>query len=307
MTLPDFLIIGAQKAGTTALYRYLSRHPEIYMSPIKEPHFFAFEGREPDYRGPRDAEILRHMVVSDPGEYRALFDEASGERALGEASAMYLYLPGTAERIKRHVPEVRLIAVLRDPAERAYSAFTHMVRDGREPEPDFARALELEEERIRLSWGPIWHYRRAGYYHEQLSRYYALFDPAQIRVYLYEDLDRDASGTLRDIFGFLGVDENHAVDTSGRYNVSGVPRSRTLHALHDFLLRPNRFKAALRPLFPKRLRRRLVEGALERIRSRNLEKPPFPPEVRRDLVAGYREDILRLEELIGRDLSGWLR
>ncbi|WP_207890493.1 sulfotransferase, partial [Rubrobacter taiwanensis] len=204
-----------------------------------------------------------------------------------------------AERIKRHVPEVRLIAVLRDPAERAYSAFMHLVRDNRE-EPDFARALELEEERIRLNYPWIWHYRRAGYYHEQLSRYYALFDPAQIRVYLYEDLRRDPVGTLQDIYRFLGADPAFAPDVSGRYNVSGVPKNRFIN---DFLRRDNPLKTAVRPLVPARLRGRLRRS----LRRRNLTAaPPMPPGVRRDLVAGYREDILRLEELIGRDLSGWL-
>jgi hypothetical protein len=304
MTLPDFLVIGAQKAGTTALHRYLSRHPEIYTAPAKETNFFALEGERLDFRGPRDMEVLKGSgfvtTITELSEYERQFAGVRGERAVGEVCPLYLYSERAAERIKRHVPEVRLIAVLRDPAERAYSSFLMLRRSGREPLEDFAAALEAEDRRVAGGWEYAWHYRRAGYYHEQLSRYYALFDPAQIRVYLYEDLDRDASGTLRDIFGFLGVDENHAVDTSERYNVSGVPRSRMLHEL---VMRPNRFKAALRPLLPARVRKRISAG----VRRRNMERPALDPEIRRDLVAGYREDILRLEELIGRDLSGWLR
>jgi hypothetical protein len=307
LKLPSFLVIGAQKAGTTALYHYLDQHPEVYMSPEKEPHFFAFEGRELDYRGPRDVEVLRHMVVTDLEEYRRLFAGAGEARAVGEASAMYLYLPGTAGRIKHHVPEVRLVAVLRDPAERAYSAFTHMIRDGREPLADFAAALEAEDRRVEENWGPIWHYRRMGYYHEQLSRYYELFEEDQIRVYLYEDLRERPEAVLADIFHFLEVDDAFVADTSERYNVSGTHRSRTMRGLHDFLLRPHPLKKALKPLFPEKTRRRLVGGALNRIRARNLEKPPLPPEVRRELVEGYREDVEKLQGLIGRDLSGWLR
>ncbi len=307
MTMPNFLVIGAQKAGTTALYHYLRGHPEVFMSPIKEPHFFYFEGETLDFRGPRDREVLGHFLVSDLEGYEALFAGASGERALGEASAMYLYSEKAVGRIEHHVPEAKLITVLRNPAERAYSSFLHMVRDGREPLSDFGRALEAEEGRIRSKWSPIWHYRSMGFYHEQLSRYYEAFGPEQIGVYLYEDLESDPAGVLRDVYGFLGVDPSFTPDVSARYNVSGLPKSKGLHAAHAFLLKPNPIKTVLKPLFPKKLRRRLVEASLNALRNRNLVKPPFPEEVRRDLVEGYREDVLKLQGLIGRDLSAWLR
>ncbi len=306
-TLPNFLIIGAQKAGTTALYHYLNQHPEIFMSPIKEPHFFAFEGEELDFRGPRDREVLSHFVVNDEGAYRALFEGVRGEKALGEASAMYLYSEKAPARIKHHVPGTRLIAVLRDPVERAYSQFLHMRRDGREPLADFAEALEVEEERVRSGWAPNWHYKRAGFYHRQLLRYHEAFGPGRIRVYLYEDLNADPTGVLKDVHKFLGVDGSFVPDVSRRYNVSGVPKSRRLHALHALLLRPNPVKTALKPFFPKKVRRRLVEGSLNALRNRNLVKPPFPEEVRRALIEEYREDVSKLQGLIGRDLSGWLR
>lgn len=305
--MPNFLIVGAQKAGTTALYQYLKQHPDVYMSPVKEPHFFAFEGRDLDFRGPRDRETLGHMVVKDEGAYRNLFAGARGEKALGEASAMYLYMAEAVGGIGRHAPNARLVAVLRNPAERAYSSFLHMVRDGREPIPDFGRALAAEEERIKGNWSLIWHYRRMGFYHEQISRYREAFGPERLRVYLYEDLEGDPGGVLRDIYGFIGVEPSFVADVTSRYNVSGVPKSRRIHALHRFLLRPNPVKAALKPFFPKKLRRRMVEGSLNTLRNRNLVKPPFPEEVRRGLIEGYREDILKLETLIGRDLSGWLR
>ena len=305
--MPNFLIVGAQKAGTTALYQYLKQHPDVFMSPVKEPHFFAFEGRELPFRGPRDRETLGHMVVNDEGAYRDLFAGAKGEAARGEASAMYLYVEEAVGGILRHAPDAKIVAVLRNPADRAYSSFLHMIRDGREPIPDFGRALAAEEERIRGNWSPIWHYRRMGFYHEQVSHYYEAFGPEGMRVYLYEDLEGDPEGVLWDIHTFIGVDPSFVPDVSARYNVSGVPKSERLHALHRFLLRPNPVKAALKPFFPKGLRRRMVEGSLSTLRSRNLVKPPFPKETRRDLVEGYRADIQKLESLLGRDLSGWLR
>jgi hypothetical protein len=306
VTLPNFLVVGAQKGGTTALYQYLKQHPEVYMSPVKEPHFFAFEGERLDLRGPRDLEILSHIAVTEVEAYRELFRGTSGETAVGEASAVYLYSPKAPERIKHHIPEAKLIAVLRHPAERAYSSFLHMVRDGREPLDDFAAALEAEEARIRGNWGHIWHYKRAGFYHAQLERYYERFEREQIRVYLHEDLDEDPAGVLRDVFRFLGVDGAFVPDTSTRHNVAGIHKSKSLHALHAFLIEPRPIKAALKPLLPTGLRRLAVALLVNGIRNRNLVKPPFPAEVRARLVEEYREDVLKVQGLIGRDLSKWL-
>ena len=307
MTMPNFLVVGAQKAGTTALYHYLAQHPEIYMSPVKEPHFFAFEGEKLDFRGPRDQRIMEHLVVNDLEAYRKLFDGATKERAIGEASAEYLYREKVPGRIRRYAPEAKLIAVLRNPAERAYSGFLHLVRDGRETITDFNRALDAEEERVRNNWSSLWHYTRLGFYHAQLSRYYEAFERGQIRIYLYEDLKDDPVGMLRDIYGFLGVEDTFVPDVSGKYNVSGVPKNERLHALHALLLKPHPVKSALKPFLPKRFRRRLVTNALDALRNRNLVKPSFPVEARRRLIEVYREDILKLQDLIGRDLSAWLR
>ena len=300
MTLANFFIIGAGKAGTTSLYHYLDQHPEVYMSPLKEPNFFALEGERPNYRGPDDEERINRRSVTNLDEYEALFAAASGEKAMGEASPMYLRSKKAPEGIRRRIPEARLIAILRDSAERAYSAYPNQRRDGREPLSRFVDALEAEAERGRDNWAPGWQYRLDGLYHEQLGRYYEAFPPNQIKVYLYEDLRDDPLGLVRDVLSFLEVDGAFAPDTSLRHNVSGIPRSRLLHG---FLKRPNPAKNALKPFFPKKLRRRLSVSA----QNRNLSKAPqLDPEVRRELAEAYREDVLRLQGLIGRDLSAWL-
>src|SRR5947209_2632070 len=127
--LPTFLIIGAMKSGTTALYHALRQHPDIWMSPEKEPHFFAFEDQEIPYAGPRDRYILESMTVRDIAAYRRLFEPGAAKAAAGEASVMYLYLPHVPPRVKERVPTARLIALLRNPVDRAYSSYMHMVRD----------------------------------------------------------------------------------------------------------------------------------------------------------------------------------
>jgi Sulfotransferase family len=304
MALPNFLIIGAMKAGTTSLYHYLKQHPQIYMSSIKEPNFFSLEGSNLDFNGAEGKERIQRWVkresVTNIEEYRALFRRAASETAIGEASPMYLYSPEAPYRIRYYVPEAKLIAILRNPVERAYSAFLYMTRDGREPINEFSQALQAEESRMRANWEWIWHYKHMGFYYTQLKRYFDVFDRGQIKVYLYEDLRADLPCVLQDIFQFLEVDEAFVPDTSLRHNVSGVPGSGLLPRL---ILRRNPVKTVLRPLFPQGLRQRISVS----LKSRSLvEPPPLAPEVRRELLEVYWDNILKLESLIERDLSGWL-
>ena len=300
MTLPNFLVIGAAKAGTTSLYHYLGQHPEVFMSPVKEPHFFALGGTGANFPSPGAEAGINRKSFADPEGYEGLFAGARGEKAIGEASTSYLYSPEAPERIKRRVPEARLIAVLRDPAERAYSTFLALRLGGREPLRDFSRALEAEEGRIRDGWEHLWHYKNLGFYHVQLSRYGKALEEGRLRVYLYEDLGADPRGVMRDAYRFLGVDASFEPDTSQRHNMSGVSNNGFLVSL---VRKRHPVKTAIKPLVPATVRRRLVSGLQKRVLSR----PPFPPEVRRELVEAYREDVLRLEDLIGRDLSAWLR
>ncbi len=304
MTLPNFLIIGAMKSGTTSLYHYLKQHPQIYMSSLKEPNFFALEGSNLDFDGAEGKERIQRWVkresVTDIEEYRALFRGAAGELAIGEASPMYLYSPEAPYRIRYYIPEAKLITILRNPVERAYSAFLYMRRDGREPLKEFHQALQAEEGRMRDKWEWIWHYRHVGFYYAQLKRYFDVFDKEQIKVYLYEDLRADLPNVLQDIFRFLEVDEAFVPDTSLRHNVSGIPKTGLLPRL---TFRRNPVKTVLRPLLPQGLRQRISVS----LKSRSLvEAPPLAPEIRRELLEGYRDDILKLEDLIEWDLSGWL-
>jgi Sulfotransferase family len=306
MTMPNFLLIGAQKSGTTSLYAYLKQHPQIFMSPLKEPRFFAFEGEKPNFRGPGD-EKLYESIVGDIEAYRTLFEGVSKEKAIGEASVVYLYISSAPERIRHYIPGVKVIAILRNPVERAYSAFLHLTRDRKEPLRDFARALQAEEERISNNWGPIWHYRQVGFYYVQLKRYFDTFEREQIRVYLYEDLNDDPMQVMKDIYGFLGVEDAFVPEVSRRYNVSGIPTNEGWHALYSFLLGQNLAKSIIRPLLPRGLRQRVSTTLLSTLQDRTLVKPPLPTEVQQQLTELYREDILKLQELIGRDLSQWLR
>lgn len=294
---PNFFLIGAAKSGTTSLYQYLRQHPAVFMSAVKEPHYFAFAGEKLDYRGP--GVTINSTSVTDLAEYEKLFVSAGDAQAIGEASALYLYVPATTARLRDYAPDARLIVILRQPAERAFSAYMHLRRDGREP-LSFADALQAEPERIRKNWGFLWRYRALGYYTAQLRRYYALFPREQLRVYLHDDFRADAPAVMRDIFAFLGVDSSFCPDMSLRHNVSGVPRQRWLHNL---LHGANPLKTIIKPLVPVAWR----ENARRRVTQQNLVRQTLPDDLRQALTDGFRSDILELQDLLGRDLSLWLR
>jgi hypothetical protein len=304
--MPNFFIIGAQKAGTTSLYHYLNQHPQVYMSPIKEPFFFDHEidsnGKvvQQHFRGHNQAPRFANLE-----EYRALFRGANGETAIGEASPLYIYAPGTPERIKRYVPEARSIALLRNPADRAYSAFLHAVRIGVEPCTDFVQALRREDERVRNGWHYIFHYRNRGLYFAQLKRYFEAFGRERIGVWLYEDLRDDPASVARSVFRFLGVDDAFTSDTSSKHNPAGVPESQSARAI---MRATDTTVGALRKVFsPTSSIFPFVSKTRQAVQSRILTEPPLiDSEIRRELIEGYEEDILKLHELIGQDLSVWL-
>jgi len=291
MTLPNFLIIGAMKSGTTALYYYLAQHPQVYMSPVKEPNFFCSEGQ-----------ASREDTVARLETYQGLFKDVSDEKVIGEASHCYLYEPEAAVRIQQYLPDAKFVAVLRDPVDRAYSHFLHMVRNGTEPLTDFGQALREEVASACQNRG-FQDYVGRGLYHDQLERYFDVFGRERVKVYLYEDLSNGPVGVLQDTFRFLQVDDSFVPDVSLRRNVSGSPR---YEALDKFLRRPSPIKDALKMHLPAGLRWRLSR-AFDDLKTRNLAQPPaVEPGIRRRLKGIYREDILKVQELIHRDLSGWL-
>lgn len=301
MTLPNFIIIGAAKSGTTALYKYLQQHPDIFMSEVKEPRFFAFEGETLNFKGPQGhGDRFNAETITDLATYTALFDDVQQESAIGEASPAYLSSAEKASaRIQHHVPHAKLIAILRHPAERAYSGYMHTVRNGWEKNLNFDQVLTQEQQRIQKNWGALWHHQTLGFYSDQLIHYYERFSKDQIQVYLYDDLKQDAPGLMRTIFQFLEVDDSFEPDMSKKVNVSGITRSQWLR---KFLNRPDPIKNALKPLLPQQFRKSLVQKA----KSGNLVRPSISPEIRHQLTQVYRDDILKLQDLINRDLSIWL-
>ena len=265
MRLPNFLVIGAARSGTTSLYYCLQNHPQVYVTPVLEPRFFAFEGEKVDFNGPGDR-LLKRRIVTKVEDYAALFDGVIDEIAIGEVSPAYLTSQSAPVRIQHYIPNAKIIAVLRNPVERAISSFRLEVLQGLERAGDFASALQQEDLRMRNNWSYVWQYKRRGFYYTQLKRYFDLFAKEQIRVFLYEDWQNGVE-LLKNISRFLGVNETLAVpETIGRHN-------STANALFE---------------------------------SRGIARPELSTVLRLALIEEYREEVERLQDLIGRDLSSWL-
>jgi signal transduction histidine kinase len=299
--MPNFLVIGAGKAGSTSINEYLKQHPDIYISPVKEPNFFALEGEKVGFRGPGADIRINSWSVTDIDSYRALFKDVQGEKAIGEVSPLYLYSPKAPDRIKHYIPDTKLIAILRHPADRAYSAYLWLFGQQRETIKDFAKALAAEESRIASNWEWIWHYQNLGFYYAQLKRYYDRFDSKQIKVYLFEDLKNNSSNLIKDLYDFLEVENNYIPDTSMKYASSVIPPKN--QTLQDFLTEQNPLKAFLKNIIPADIRKPLAAKIYRKNMTQNLK---LSKEMRQQLIEVYREDILQLQDLIDRDLSSWL-
>jgi hypothetical protein len=296
--MPNFFIVGAARSGTTSLDRYLSQHPEIYMAPRKEVNFFTADHFPRS--GPGDERINRE-VIRDKNQYAQLFAGAAGEKAIGESSVFYLCYPGTAERIAQAVPNAKIIMVLRDPVDRSYSAYLHLVRNGRE-HLGFAEALSREEERRQKGFEPMWWYKELGLYYKQVKHYLDVFGPLRVKVLLYDELFANPVQVLRDVFVFLEVKKDIVIDTSLHYNPGGVPKSWKLYTLLDnFITEPSILEKCIKSLVPMHLR----AGWANKAMSMLLRSVPIDPQIHAQLKEYFAQDVRKLEDLLQCDLCYW--
>lgn len=311
---PNFFIVGAPKAGTTSLDSYLDQHPQIYMSPIKEPSYFASELRPENFHPRFRARMLRELEnvrqylggpmterrfggpVVDWESYQRLFQNAREGQAIGEASASYLWSASAAGNISAKIPGARIVMILRDPAERAYSQYLQAVSEG------LVHRSFREQLRLSLKGGgglfdvlnPLLEF---GLYSEQVARYLRTFPAENVKIYLYEDYRRNPKETLADLFRFLSVDPSFQPDMTRRMMEPHVPQF--VRAAY-FLKRYGLWQRVRRwsPGF--------LERALRAAAFRKRASLALGDEDRRTLQAYYREDILRLSDMLGRDLGAWL-
>jgi hypothetical protein len=301
VALPDFFIIGVPKAGTTALHVALARHPQLFLSRVKEPKFFLCDGPPPRSGGPGDAKTFRERIWRRE-DYEALFADAPAGALRGESTPFYLHDPAAHRRIREAVPRAKLIALVRDPIDRAHSNWAHLWSAGLEPQRDFVAACRLEQQRADAGWAQFWRYLELGRYGEQLERLYTVFSRDQVLVLRYRDLRSTPAESLDRICRFLGV-------TRGL--VTAIPAENvTTHASDS---RKNRFLATL--LRMGAIAEDLVPGSwwsrVEPALSRHLQKEqrvrqPLTADQRRELLPEFVDDIRLLEQVTGDSYSDWL-
>jgi len=303
--VPDFFIVGHAKSGTTALYEMLRRHPEIYMPEQKEPWYFASDMK------PRFEPFIAGVGPQSLAEYLALFGGAGPGQRAGEASSSYLWSMTAAEAISEVAPDARIIAILREPADFLRSLHLQLLQSHVEDQQDLRRAIGLEAERRagrhipRRSHRPqLLQYAGHVRYAEQLKRYSAHFPPEQMLVLIYDDFRRDNEAAIRQVLGFLDVQQDWPVEV---LDVNRTVRMRsqrldkivhTASAGRGPLARGAR--AAVKAVTPRSLRREALSVAREKV-VHGAPRPvdqDFALELRRR----FRPEVVALSEYLDRDL-----
>lgn len=299
--LPNLLVVGAAKCGTSSLHKYLDQHPQIFMSKVKEPRFISSQVNPFPLNGPGDDKV-EAWYVKDYEGYSRLFEGSDGYPVVGESSADTLYFyKRTIPVIKQYHGDPRIIIMLRNPVKRAFSAYQHLVRDLRE-ELSFEEGLREEPNRIKNNWELIYHYKAVSLYYDAVKAFLDNF--SSVKIILTEDQEKRPQQVLRDIFRFLGVDPNCDINTEIRYNMSGKPKSQWLH---QFFFEGNMARRLAKPivhtLFSHETRVRIAQ----KIQEKNLTRLTINPDTKRSLQEYFEEDIRKLETLLNRDLSIWRR
>lgn len=299
MGLPNFIIIGAARSGTTSLYHYLRQHPDIAMSKIKETRYFAWEVEQDGARDLPKEVLNRSYPVQSFDAYRQQFRHADQALAIGEASPRYLYIPGVPQAIAARLPEVRLIAILREPGRRAWAHFMVFSRIGWD-QRSFEQAIEDEISALAEPPQPGKRpYLLPGFYHRHLRRFLDVFPRENLLVLLHDDLATNTASTIKTILGFLGVDDNVPLDLSKRYGGAGVARNKTLEGLMTNPATRMIERNLPRPIL------RTVHRFTKPVRAKNVTRLEMPAAARDRLRSVFQDDIEALETLLDRDLSAW--
>jgi len=292
--LPNFIIAGATRSGTTSLYYYLKQHPEISFPDLKEPRYFSSMKLTLPQHGPGDYTVDEKLLLNFE-DYKKLYDGIDN-KIVGDASSEYLsHYEYTASEIFRCLGDIPIVIILRNPVERAFSAYNNLVRDGRE-KLTFEDALEAEEERIKDNWDIMWAYKYVGLYAKQVNEFMKMF--TRVRIIIFEEFIKDPSAEIKEILEFLNVNSEVMIDTSITYSHSGKPKTKIIGWLssrnHSYIYSIRTF---VFELIPRRY--------LEKIASGLFAKEEISEITRKKLIEFFESDIAELEKVIDKDLSIW--
>ncbi len=298
MRNPQFIVAGTARAGTTSLNSYLIQHPEIFLPIVKEPCFFTFAGEKIDYKNGKFA-----FAITDIDDYSKLYKKAQPSQITGDISTPYLYIyDRTIRNIKKfhNDPEsLKVIIVLRNPVDRAYSQFLWRVRDGRE-DLSFEDAIAAESERMKLNYSFDYFYFDRGKYYEQVKAYIENFK--SVKIVLFDDLKKNTNETLAEICEFLGVDKDFVFAKRTELNSSFLPKSALLNRL---LTMESKTKFKFLSKVPESVKSTIKEQFM-RLNSKKQKNPEMNEQTRVRLKTLYKDDLMKLQKLIARDLSQWM-
>ena len=295
INLPNLLIVGAAKCGTTSLHNYLKQHPDIFMTAHKEPHFLI------------NSEIGTrrvHKAVTTLEAYKKMFETDRDYRYKGESSVMYLAFPEfSINNIKKYLdPDVKIIIMLRSPIERAFAGYLHNLRYNPAEDLSFEEAVDKSEERYHQEedMTPDTRYLHVGRYSSQVDSFMNDFKN-NVHVIIYDDYVNDIDACLSNVFDFLEVGRI-SVDTSRRHMVGGwVFKNRFLRNL---LIPENNFKSLLKIFLPNKRLRKVLKQKIMKIST--VDTPLLSAEMREKLTEYYRKDIADLSKLLNRELNHWI-
>ncbi|HKC04976.1 MAG TPA: sulfotransferase [Patescibacteria group bacterium] len=299
---PDFFIVGAPKSGTTALYNYLKLHPDIFLSPLKEPNFFA-----------SDMPFKKLWYNNKIENYLSWFSEAKNEKRIGEASVCYLQSVKSAKEIKKFCPEASIIVMLRNPVDQMYSRYKDLVFWGSEDITDFEKALSAEKKRktgklsTRIINKKLLFYRDAANYYKHVKRYIDLFGIDKTHIIIFDEFKDNPNKILSDVLKFLEVDNTFKIDFH-KFNTNRIinhnKKPRLLFVQKMINQRPELISKVIQAIFPRKVISTIAKY-ISRLNTKYEPATTMSPELREKLIKEFIPEIKKLSKLIKKELSFW--
>ncbi|MGC9332455.1 MAG: sulfotransferase domain-containing protein [Bacteroidales bacterium] len=305
MRKPNLFLVGAPKCGTTAMYTYLSQHPEIYMCPVKEPNFFS-----------EDVFCFNSREQRSEADYLSLFQGVKDEKYIGEASSWYLYSQKAALKIKAFSPDGKIIIMLRNPVDMIYSLHSQLVYGGLEHITNFEKALEAESNRrkgldlpkysIDGLTGKRLLYREIAQYSNQVKRYFDIFDRNNVHIIIYDDFRDNTVKIYKELLLFLDVSDSFIPEFK-IYNTNKTRRIKgnSLQRIRNHPL----IVEIVQSIFPYSLRSKLyryIASLYSKINTVHTERIEINSRLRQSLQKEFSQDVRELSELLNRDLTYWI-
>lgn len=309
--IPNFFVVGAAKAGTTSLYYYLKQHPNIYLSPIKETHYFSTDIAVAEfsetykkhtfldldsYFSEKPYKELALSFVQKKEHYKKLFEECKNEKAIGECSPSYLFSKEAPQNIYNHNPKAKIIISLRNPISRSFSHYLMALRIG-QTSLSFKKAFEKDMASTNKGWGKTELFYELSMYSEQITRFVELFPEEQIKFILFEDLVKNTATIIKECHQFLDIKPLDTLEIE-KHNAASIPKYKKIN--HFFV------KTGIKNASGKIL----GEVRKEKIKKLVFDDKKIPKINEEDkafLLELYKEDILKTQKIINKDLSAWLQ